>query len=73
MNMFIVVIISAFPMHLDKDQNIIILIRQQAIVYTMRSLQCKCMRCSEVQGKLEHEAVCDQMLSKSQTKIMTIL
>lgn len=32
-NVFIVVIISAFPMHLDKDQNIIILIRQQAVVY----------------------------------------
>lgn len=32
-NVFIVVIISVFPMYLDKDQNIIILIRQQAVVY----------------------------------------
>lgn len=32
-NMFIVVTISAFLMHLDKDQTIVVLIRQQAIVY----------------------------------------
>jgi len=32
-NMFIVVIISSFPMHLDKDLTSIVLIRQQAVVY----------------------------------------